>query len=176
MASDAEKEIFDVVCDKVNLKNSIQVKVNLRNTMIKKNRENASMSGNGSKREWSGKSYPKMEAHLSFNKVNLIKWNTNSGPHSPHKGQSGLQHNHSKGQRACSTFPKSTIRNPQKGQQKRKIRITPIYQSKPPLGQVQDEDSPSALGLCQFFVNLEMYFVCYKFSVKMLGVHGNKYY
>ena len=51
MASDAEKESFDVVCDKVNLKNSIQVKVNLRNTMIKKNRENASMSGNGSKRE-----------------------------------------------------------------------------------------------------------------------------
>ena len=51
MASDAEKESFDVVCDKVNLKNSIQVKVNLRNSLIVKNRENASMSGNGSKRE-----------------------------------------------------------------------------------------------------------------------------
>ena len=51
MASDAEKESFDVVCDKVNLKNSIQVKVNLRNSLIMKNRENASMSGNGSKRE-----------------------------------------------------------------------------------------------------------------------------
>ena len=48
MASDAEKESFDVVCDKVNLKNSIHIKVNLRNTMIK-NRESASMSGNGSK-------------------------------------------------------------------------------------------------------------------------------
>ena len=49
MASDADKESFDLVCDKVNLKNSIHVKVNLRNTMIEKNRENASMSGNGSK-------------------------------------------------------------------------------------------------------------------------------
>ena len=51
MASDAEKESFDVVCDKVNLKNSIKVKVNLRNSLVEKNRENASMSGNGSKRE-----------------------------------------------------------------------------------------------------------------------------
>ena len=51
MASDAEKESFDVVCDKVNLKNSIQVKVNLRNSLVEKNRENAPMSGNGSKRE-----------------------------------------------------------------------------------------------------------------------------
>ena len=51
MANDADKESFDLVCDKVNLKNSIQVKVNLRNTLIEKNRENASMSGNGSKRE-----------------------------------------------------------------------------------------------------------------------------
>ena len=51
MASDAEKESFDVVCDKVNLKNSIQVKMNMRNNLIEKSRENASMSGNGSKRE-----------------------------------------------------------------------------------------------------------------------------
>ena len=51
MKSDAEKEDFDVICDKVNLKNSIQSKVNLRNTLIMKSRENALMSGNGSKRE-----------------------------------------------------------------------------------------------------------------------------
>ena len=46
MANDADKESFDVVCDNVNLKNSIHVKVNLRNTMIEKNRE---MTGSGSK-------------------------------------------------------------------------------------------------------------------------------
>ena len=51
MASDAEKESFDVVCDEVNLKNSIQVKMNMRNNLIEKSRENAPMSGNGSKRE-----------------------------------------------------------------------------------------------------------------------------
>ena len=51
MASDAEKESFDVVNDMINLKNSIKAKVNLRNSMIVKNRENASMSGNGSNRE-----------------------------------------------------------------------------------------------------------------------------
>ena len=48
MASDADKESFDLVCDNVNLKNSIHDKVNLRNSMIEKNRENASMTGNGS--------------------------------------------------------------------------------------------------------------------------------
>ena len=48
MANDADKESFDLVCDNVNLKNSIHDKVNLRNSMIEKNRENASMTGNGS--------------------------------------------------------------------------------------------------------------------------------
>ena len=51
MASDADKESFEIVCDKVNLRNSIKVKVNLRNSLVEKSRENASMSGNGSKRE-----------------------------------------------------------------------------------------------------------------------------
>ena len=51
MASDAEKESFDVVCDEVNLRNSIQIKVNLRNSLIENNRGNTSISGNGSKRE-----------------------------------------------------------------------------------------------------------------------------
>ena len=51
MASDAEKESFDVVCDEVNLRNSIQIKVNLRNSLIENYRGNTSISGNGSQRE-----------------------------------------------------------------------------------------------------------------------------
>ena len=51
MASDAEKETFDVVCDEVNLRNSIEAKMNMRNYLIEISRENAAASGNGSKRE-----------------------------------------------------------------------------------------------------------------------------
>ena len=51
MASDAEKETFDVVCDEVNLRNSIEAKINMRNHLIEISRENAAVSGNGSKRE-----------------------------------------------------------------------------------------------------------------------------
>ena len=51
MASDAEKETFDVVCDEVNLRNSIEAKMNMRNYLIEISRENAAVSGNGSKRE-----------------------------------------------------------------------------------------------------------------------------
>ena len=115
---------------------------------------------------------PKMEAHLGFNKVNLIKLKYQFGSAistqrpdwpstQPQQRPTGL----------FNFFSKSTIRNPKKGQQKRKIRATPIYQSKPPLRQVQDEDSPSAPGLCQFFVNLEMYFTCYKFKCKKCWVY-----
>ena len=51
MANDAEKESFDVVCDAVNLRNAIQIKVNLRNSLLENNRGNTSISGNGSQRE-----------------------------------------------------------------------------------------------------------------------------
>ena len=51
MANDAEKESFDVVCDEVNLRNAIQIKVNLRNSLLENNRGNTPESGNGSKRE-----------------------------------------------------------------------------------------------------------------------------
>ena len=51
MANDAEKESFDVVCDEVNLRNAIQIKVNLRNSLLENNRGNTSISGNGSQRE-----------------------------------------------------------------------------------------------------------------------------
>ena len=51
MANDAEKESFDVVCDEVNLRNAIQIKVNLRNSLLENNRGNTSKSGNGSQRE-----------------------------------------------------------------------------------------------------------------------------
>ena len=47
MASEADQEAFDLVCDKVNLRNSIHDKVKLRDSMYMKNRENASMTGNG---------------------------------------------------------------------------------------------------------------------------------
>ena len=48
MAIDAEKESFEIVCDKVNLKNSINAKVKWRNTMIEQYRENTATTGNGS--------------------------------------------------------------------------------------------------------------------------------
>ena len=41
---------------------------------------------------------------------------------------------------------------------------------------VCDEEAPSARGLMSIFCKFRCIFVCYKFSVKMLGVHGNKYY
>ena len=44
MAIDAEKESFDIVYDKVNLKNKINAKVKWRNSMIEQQRE---ITGNG---------------------------------------------------------------------------------------------------------------------------------
>ena len=49
MADEADLQSFDLVCDKVKLRNSIHDKVKLRDSMYEKNRENhASMTGNGS--------------------------------------------------------------------------------------------------------------------------------
>ena len=155
MASDADKESFDLVCDNVNLKNSIHDKVNLRNSMIEKNRENASMTGNGSTGKWSGKSNPTMGAHLSFIKENKNKCKTNSGPHSPQTGQSGLHHKFSK--RPAGLFNLLPIYHPESpsGQQKLKNQKMPIYHSKPPLGPSLWRGSPfrsrADVNFCKFW-------------------------